>query len=205
MRHDRADSAVARRQRDGLDRLVLRHVGRLGSGALPGRPLASRRTSDRVVHRLAGLRFVHGLFPHAALVLRRAVHHLHAHLGHPRSRRGPRRLLAGARRHAGHVHHGLGQPPAHGLPGRRDGQRAVLRPGRPAQGPPQEQRSRAEVRRLRRRHGRHHALRHQPAGRRARLGPLAHHGHPPGRAAPADQSRAAHRHRHAHGAGLGRP
>ena len=53
----------------------------------------------------------------------------------------------------------------------------------------QEQRGGAEVRRLRRRHGRRDALRHQPAGRRARLGPPADHGRPTGRAAPAGERR----------------
>ena len=50
--------------------------------------------------------------------------------------------------------------------------------------PAQEQRGRPEIRRLRRRHGRRDALRHEPAGRRARLGPPADDDRPAGRVDP---------------------
>ncbi len=66
--------------------------------------------------------------------------------------------------------------------GRRDGQRAVVCFGRHAQGAAEEQRSGAEIRSLRRRDRGHHALWHQPAGRRARLLPFADDGRPFGRA-----------------------
>ena len=101
-----------------------------------------------------------------------------------RRRRHDRVLRAHARRAAGHVPDDLGQPHADRVAGRRDGQRALLRAGRHAAEPAQEQRSRLEIRRFRRRHGRRDALRHQPAGRRARLGPPADDGRPAGRIAP---------------------
>ena len=50
--------------------------------------------------------------------------------------------------------------------------------------PAQEQRGRPEIRRLRRRHGGRDALRHEPAGGRARLGPPADDDRSTGRVAP---------------------
>ena len=55
--------------------------------------------------------------------------------------------------------------------------------------PAQEQRGRLEIRRVRRRHGGGDALRHEPAGRRARLGPPADDDRPPGGVVPAVRRR----------------
>ncbi len=113
------------------------------------------------------------------------VHDLHANRRRSRtSARHDRVLRADARRVGGHVPDDFGQPLLHGGPGGGDGQRAVLRAGRNAAEPRQEQRGRAEIRGFRRGHGGHHALWNEPAGRRARHGPSAHHGRPPGRADP---------------------
>ena len=77
--------------RDGADRRVLHRFGRRGGwpvvfGALAALEFDRVGHSARIVHRHAGLRFVHGLFPHAAAVFRRAVRGVHAYLRHSRSR-----------------------------------------------------------------------------------------------------------------------
>ena len=180
---------------DEPHRLVLRRrspARRVGpvSGRPLARPIEPTVGSQEILHRHAGLRLVHGLLPHAAAVLRRAVRRSsRGSRAFPTATTAPDFYTLRAGRDAGHVPHGLGQSPADGLPGRRNGQRAVVRPGRHAQGPPAEQRGGAEVRRLRRRRRRRHALRHQPAGRRARLGPPADDGRPPGRAARSRRTR----------------
>ncbi len=107
------------------------------------------RRAARDLHRHVGLRLVHALLPRAVDVLRGAVRAVHAAFGHSRSRGRARLLHARAWRHAGHVHHGVGESFVDDLSGRRDGQRSFLRPGRNVEGAAAKQRGRAEIFRLR--------------------------------------------------------
>ena len=111
-------------------------------------------------------------------------------------------LLLG--RDARHVPDGVGQSPDDGLPGRRDGERAVVRAGRHPQGPPPRERSGAQVRRVRRGRRRRHALRHQPARRPVGHGPPADDRHQARRNGYPGDDRQRRGRRHAHGARAGR-
>ncbi len=138
-----------------------------------------RRSADPArgaVHRHAGVRRVYRLLPRGAVVVRRAVRDLHLVVGHSRPGCRTRRFSAGARRHAGHVPDGLGESSADRVPGRGDGQRAVVRTGRPAQRTEAEQRGGPEICGLWRRHGRGDAVRSELAGRRAGILPHSYHG-----------------------------
>ncbi len=107
------------------------------------------------------------LLPHDFAAVCRAVCHFHEAFRHSRPGRCARFLHAGAGRDGRHVHNGHGQSLGDDFPRRRNGQRAVLRLGGHAQGTAAQQRSGAEVFGLWCRGSGHHAVWHQPAGRRA--------------------------------------
>ena len=155
--------------------------------ACPGTGLSRRRVRGRHadLHRHAGL-------PTASRVVLRVpaaavcdpVHHVHADGRRRRPGRHDRVLRADARRAGGHVPDDLGQPHVDraAWAWRWPACRATCWPA--CSGNAQEQRGRPEVRRVRRRHGRRDALRHEPAGGRARLGPPADHDRSTGRVDP---------------------
>ena len=146
-------------------------AGTSGSAARLRSAHRGRRTDLRSlepVQRPAGLRQLHDLPQAVPAGLHRPGHLAVAAHRHSRPRGLGRLLLPAPGRDARHVADGVGEPSAHGLHGRRDGQLAELRPGRLPQGPAAEQRGGPEVRRLRRRCGGRHALRHEPPGRQVR-------------------------------------
>ena len=139
---------------------------------------STRAVGRAVLRRHARLRPVRGSRALPRCSRRRAAHGAaDASHRHPRPRRLRRLPHAAARRHARHDADGVGQPPADGVHRGRDGEPAELRPRRLPQGEATGQRGGAEVRRLRGRRQRRHALRHQAAGRHVRHRLPAGRGH----------------------------
>ncbi len=181
MRDRRAHAPAAGLPRAGKDRCVLDCAGRLGRGLLSVDSLGplgwiSQYPAHGVVHRTSNLRFFHDLFPRDFAVIRGFIRAVHETLRHSRSRRCGRFLFAGAGGHGRHVLDGFGQSFVDDIPGRRNGQRSVLRFGWHAQRPTAKQRSGLEIRRLRRRSGWCDAIRHQSVGGSAGNLSFADHG-----------------------------